>query len=172
MAGRRGRLFVIVGERPVMEAMLVRRLGPNEWSWESLFETVIPPLVNAAQPDKLFSERPVAVAPSPIRKRAHENSPQAAARRHPCSPVTGQGMDLMEAYQKGCAVIRWCARRKRINSRSRRESRWRAARAAQLTGRARNHGRRRPTATPRRFSATHPRSVSSTPATSPRSTGR
>lgn len=47
-----GRLFVITGERPVMEATLVRRLGPNEWSRESLFETVIPPLVNAVQPDK------------------------------------------------------------------------------------------------------------------------
>jgi protein-L-isoaspartate(D-aspartate) O-methyltransferase len=42
-----GRLFVVVGEAPVMEARLVRRTGENSWSSESLFETVIDPLVNA-----------------------------------------------------------------------------------------------------------------------------
>lgn len=44
-----GRLFVIVGEAPVMEAQLITRRGDNEWSTESLFETVVPPLVNALQ---------------------------------------------------------------------------------------------------------------------------
>ena len=42
-----GRLFVVVGEAPVMEARLVRRTGEGSWSTESLFETVIDPLVNA-----------------------------------------------------------------------------------------------------------------------------
>jgi protein-L-isoaspartate(D-aspartate) O-methyltransferase len=42
-----GRLFVVVGEAPVMEARLVRRTGEGSWSSESLFETVIDPLVNA-----------------------------------------------------------------------------------------------------------------------------
>ena len=42
-----GRLFVVVGEPPVMEARLIRRTGEASWSSESLFETVIDPLVNA-----------------------------------------------------------------------------------------------------------------------------
>jgi protein-L-isoaspartate(D-aspartate) O-methyltransferase len=42
-----GRLFVVVGEAPVMEARLIRRTGQASWSSESLFETVIDPLVNA-----------------------------------------------------------------------------------------------------------------------------
>ena len=42
-----GRLFVVVGEPPVMEARLIRRTGENSWVSESLFETVIDPLVNA-----------------------------------------------------------------------------------------------------------------------------
>ena len=42
-----GRLFVVVGESPVMEARLIRRTGEGSWSSESLFETVIDPLVNA-----------------------------------------------------------------------------------------------------------------------------
>jgi protein-L-isoaspartate(D-aspartate) O-methyltransferase len=42
-----GRLFVVVGEPPVMEARLIRRTGEESWSSESLFETVIDPLVNA-----------------------------------------------------------------------------------------------------------------------------
>jgi len=42
-----GRLFVVVGEPPVMEARLVRRLGEQSWSSVSLFETVIDPLRNA-----------------------------------------------------------------------------------------------------------------------------
>lgn len=42
-----GRLFVVVGEPPVMDARLIRRTGEGSWSSESLFETVIDPLVNA-----------------------------------------------------------------------------------------------------------------------------
>lgn len=42
-----GRLFVIVGESPVMEARLITRIGEQEWASESLFETDIPPLIGA-----------------------------------------------------------------------------------------------------------------------------
>jgi protein-L-isoaspartate(D-aspartate) O-methyltransferase len=42
-----GRLFAIVGAAPVMDAVLIRRVDDNEWIRESLFETVIEPLVNA-----------------------------------------------------------------------------------------------------------------------------
>ncbi len=42
-----GRLFAIVGEAPVMDATLVRRVDGNEWIRESLFETVVEPLINA-----------------------------------------------------------------------------------------------------------------------------
>ena len=45
-----GRLFVVVGEPPVMDARLVRRTAEDAWSVESLFETVIDPLVNAVRP--------------------------------------------------------------------------------------------------------------------------
>jgi protein-L-isoaspartate(D-aspartate) O-methyltransferase len=47
-----GRLFVVVGEAPVMEARLIRRTGETTWSSESLFETVIDPLVNARRPSE------------------------------------------------------------------------------------------------------------------------
>lgn len=45
-----GRLFVVVGEAPVMEARLVRRISDSAWATDSLFETVIDPLVNAPRP--------------------------------------------------------------------------------------------------------------------------
>jgi protein-L-isoaspartate(D-aspartate) O-methyltransferase len=45
-----GRLFIVVGEAPVMEARLIRRTGETSWTSESLFETVIDPLVNARRP--------------------------------------------------------------------------------------------------------------------------
>ena len=45
-----GRLFVVVGEAPVMDARLVRRTAEDAWSVESLFETVIDPLLNAVRP--------------------------------------------------------------------------------------------------------------------------
>jgi protein-L-isoaspartate(D-aspartate) O-methyltransferase len=44
-----GRLFVIVGDAPVMEARLVRRVSEDGWIAESLFETVVAPLQNARQ---------------------------------------------------------------------------------------------------------------------------
>jgi protein-L-isoaspartate(D-aspartate) O-methyltransferase len=41
-----GRLFVVVGSAPVMDAILVRRVGDAEWIRDSLFETVIDPLID------------------------------------------------------------------------------------------------------------------------------
>jgi protein-L-isoaspartate(D-aspartate) O-methyltransferase len=45
-----GRLFVVVGEPPVMDARLVQRTAEDSIATQSLFETVIDPLVNAVQP--------------------------------------------------------------------------------------------------------------------------
>ena len=45
-----GRLFVVVGQAPVMEAWRVTRVGEREWHRDSLFETSIDALVNAARP--------------------------------------------------------------------------------------------------------------------------
>ena len=42
-----GRMFVIVGSAPAMEAQLLTRVGTDEWATESLFETVVPPLDGA-----------------------------------------------------------------------------------------------------------------------------
>lgn len=49
-----GRLFAIVGDidQPIMEALQVTRVGSEEWSVESLFETWIAPLVNARRPPR------------------------------------------------------------------------------------------------------------------------
>jgi len=44
-----GRLLLIVGESPAMEAILITRLGPGEWARESLFETDLPALIDAPQ---------------------------------------------------------------------------------------------------------------------------
>lgn len=45
-----GRLFIVVGEPPIMEARLVRRTAESSWTSQSLFETVIDPLINARRP--------------------------------------------------------------------------------------------------------------------------
>jgi len=45
-----GRLFVVVGEPPVMDARLVRRTSEDSVTTRSLFETVIDPLVNTVRP--------------------------------------------------------------------------------------------------------------------------
>jgi protein-L-isoaspartate(D-aspartate) O-methyltransferase len=47
-----GRLFVVVGKPPIMEARLVRRISADIWSTESLFETLIDPLRNARRPEE------------------------------------------------------------------------------------------------------------------------
>ena len=45
-----GRMFVITGESPAMEARLLTRLDVSNWAEESLFETDLPRLVNAEPP--------------------------------------------------------------------------------------------------------------------------
>lgn len=47
-----GRLFVIVGQSPVMEARLITRMNEAEWEAETLFETDIPPLLGAPAPER------------------------------------------------------------------------------------------------------------------------
>lgn len=46
-----GRLFIIVGREPVMEARVVTMLERGQTTQESLFESVIKPLVNAERPE-------------------------------------------------------------------------------------------------------------------------
>ena len=45
-----GRLFVVIGSAPAMEAMLVHRTGEREWDRQALFETVLPPLAGTEPP--------------------------------------------------------------------------------------------------------------------------
>ncbi len=45
-----GRMFVVVGEPPAMEARLITRHGEEDWAQEDLFETDLPRLLNA--PDR------------------------------------------------------------------------------------------------------------------------
>lgn len=47
-----GRLLAVVGDAPVMEAVLVTCVSPGVYRRETLFETCIPPLENAAQPER------------------------------------------------------------------------------------------------------------------------
>lgn len=46
-----GRLFVIVGKSPAMQAWLITRTGNDEWSSACLFETDLPPLIGAPEPE-------------------------------------------------------------------------------------------------------------------------
>lgn len=47
-----GRLAVIIGKEPIMEAQLHTRVAADDWAVESLFDTLIPPLVNAWNPPR------------------------------------------------------------------------------------------------------------------------
>ena len=47
-----GRLFAIVGDSPSMEGLLITRVGEHEWTEESVFDTELPDLQNALQPDR------------------------------------------------------------------------------------------------------------------------
>lgn len=49
-----GRLFVVTGLGPVMDAQRITRTGPGEFLRESLFETVVDPLVHAPEPPKFI----------------------------------------------------------------------------------------------------------------------
>lgn len=46
-----GRLFIVVGRAPVMEASLITLRPGGHWTREDLFETELSPLVNAEQPE-------------------------------------------------------------------------------------------------------------------------
>ena len=46
-----GRLFIIAGKAPAMDACLVTLHDNGEWTRQSLFETVVAPLVNAERPE-------------------------------------------------------------------------------------------------------------------------
>jgi protein-L-isoaspartate(D-aspartate) O-methyltransferase len=41
-----GRMFIIAGQSPVMQALLITRVGSNEWTTQSLFETDLPALTD------------------------------------------------------------------------------------------------------------------------------
>ena len=45
-----GRLFVVIGAGPAMDARRITRTNDNEWESDSLFETTLAPLVNGARP--------------------------------------------------------------------------------------------------------------------------
>ena len=45
-----GRLFIITGSLPIMEASLITRIDENHWASEGLLETCMPPLLNATRP--------------------------------------------------------------------------------------------------------------------------
>lgn len=49
-----GRLFVVVGEAPLMEALLVQRQGPQLWATTRLFETGLPALRHARSPSRFI----------------------------------------------------------------------------------------------------------------------
>lgn len=47
-----GRLFAVVGDRPVMKAIVVRTPSTGTFQRTAIFETILKPLVNAAQPPR------------------------------------------------------------------------------------------------------------------------
>lgn len=47
-----GRMFAVVGELPIMQATLTQRASEGASSHETLFETCLPPLINAPQANK------------------------------------------------------------------------------------------------------------------------
>ena len=49
-----GRMVAIVGDSPVMEVVLITREGDSEWAQETLFETDLPALINAPEPERFI----------------------------------------------------------------------------------------------------------------------
>jgi protein-L-isoaspartate(D-aspartate) O-methyltransferase len=47
-----GRLFIIVGQEPAMEALLITRVSESQWVSDCLFETVLPPLEGVEEPER------------------------------------------------------------------------------------------------------------------------
>jgi len=48
-----GRMLAVVGEENMMEVKIIHRVSEREWQTESVFETVIPAMINA-EPDEQF----------------------------------------------------------------------------------------------------------------------
>lgn len=46
-----GRLFIVVGRAPIMEARLITMHANGQWTEESMFETYLTPLLNAERPE-------------------------------------------------------------------------------------------------------------------------
>ena len=46
-----GRMFMVCGDAPVMEALLLTRIDIDQWDVESLFETDLPRLIGAEDPE-------------------------------------------------------------------------------------------------------------------------
>jgi protein-L-isoaspartate(D-aspartate) O-methyltransferase len=49
-----GRMFMIIGGSPVMEARLITRTGADDWTSELLFHTELPPLIGAEAEEKFI----------------------------------------------------------------------------------------------------------------------
>ena len=49
-----GRLFVVVGDAPAMEAKLIERTNEHDWTTVALFETELKPLVHGAPPPRFI----------------------------------------------------------------------------------------------------------------------
>ncbi len=49
-----GRMVAILGDSPVMEVVLITREGESEWAQETLFETDLPALINAPEPERFI----------------------------------------------------------------------------------------------------------------------
>lgn len=49
-----GRLFVVVGDAPAMVAQIITKTDDTQWESESIFETVITPLINGAPPPQFL----------------------------------------------------------------------------------------------------------------------
>ncbi len=47
-----GRMFVVTGDAPAMQATMIRRIGADSFRQDVIFETCIPPLNNAPQPER------------------------------------------------------------------------------------------------------------------------
>lgn len=45
-----GRMFMVVGSAPIMEAWKITRVSEGEWQRETVFETMLPALINAPHP--------------------------------------------------------------------------------------------------------------------------
>jgi len=47
-----GRMFCIIGREPTMEALLINRIGENEWQEEGLFETMVSIVENTPEAEQ------------------------------------------------------------------------------------------------------------------------